>query len=41
MMKYCCGRKPPKEVIEKYIELYQQINPDVSDDEIERLRTLS
>lgn len=41
MMKYCCGRKPPQEVLERYIELSKQINPDISEDEIERLRALN
>jgi hypothetical protein len=41
MMRYCCGRKPPKEVIEKYIELSKQINPNFSEKEIERLRNLN
>ncbi len=27
MMKYCCGTKPPQEVIDKYVTLQKQLNP--------------
>lgn len=40
MMRYCCGRKPPKEVIEKYINLLKKMNPETTEEEIEQLRNM-
>jgi len=35
MMKYCCGTKPPQELIDKYLILQKQLNPSF---EIEKSR---
>lgn len=40
MMKYCCGRRPPTHLFERYIELYKVVKPDFKQEEIERLRLL-
>jgi hypothetical protein len=37
MMKYCCGRKPPKEDFEKFMDLYKKVNPNLTNEEIETL----
>lgn len=37
MMKYCCGRKPPKEEFDKFMELYRRINPNLTEQEINLL----
>lgn len=37
MMKYCCGRKPPKEEFDKFLELYKKINPNYKPEEIQLL----
>ena len=37
MMKYCCGRKPPKEDFLKFKDLYKKINPNYTESEIENL----
>lgn len=39
MMKYCCGRKPPKEEFEKFMDLYKKVNPNITDEEIELINT--
>ena len=41
MMRYCCGRKPPKDVLERYIVSLQQMKPSTTAEEIEYLRGLS
>src|SRR5690554_1473350 len=38
IMKYCCGSKPPKELLEQYLTLLRELKPTVSDVEIERIR---
>lgn len=37
MMKYCCGRKPPKEEFEKFVVLFKKINPNHTKEELELL----
>ncbi|NIK93105.1 hypothetical protein GZ212_13155 [Mangrovimonas sp. CR14] len=34
MMTYCCGRKPPKELYEKFMKLIKETKPDISDEQI-------
>lgn len=38
MMKYCCGRKPPEELFNRFIEQYQKIKPSITQDDIDRLK---
>lgn len=38
IMKYCCGRKPPKELLEQYLTLLKELKPTVSDVQIEMVR---
>ena len=38
IMKYCCGSKPPKELLEQYLTLLRELKPTVSDVEIEMIR---
>lgn len=37
MMKYCCGKKPPRELLEKYIELIKQLKPSTKQEDIDEL----
>lgn len=37
MMKYCCGRKPPKDLFNNYIELITQIKPGITEADINDL----
>lgn len=37
MMRYCCGRKPPQELFDKYLVLLKQIKPSLTPEEIERM----
>lgn len=34
MMKYCCGSKPPKELLDEYLILLKQTKPNLTDEEI-------
>ncbi|NVK66088.1 MAG: hypothetical protein HWE22_15970 [Flavobacteriales bacterium] len=38
MMKYCCGRKPPKDVVDRYIELLPKVKTDLTETEIEEIK---
>jgi hypothetical protein len=38
MMKYCCGRKPPEELFNRFIEQYKALKPSLKEDDIEKLR---
>lgn len=40
MMRYCCGRKPPKKELDKYIVLLEKMKPESSKEEIERLKEI-
>ena len=40
MMKYCCGRKPPKELLEKYIDIIGTLKPTIKKEEIDQLRKM-
>lgn len=38
MMKYCCGRKPPEELFDKFIEQYKTLKPSLKSEDIENLK---
>lgn len=38
MMKYCCGRKPPEKLFNKFIEQYKKIKPTITEEDIEDLK---
>lgn len=38
IMKYCCGRKPPKDLLDEYLELLSKLKPSLTDLEIEAIR---
>lgn len=40
MMKYCCGRKPPQELLDEYILLLKEIKPSTEENDIKELRDL-
>lgn len=37
MMKYCCGRKPPKELVDKYVVLLKEVKPSMTEVEIKKI----
>ena len=37
MVKYCCGRKPPRELFDKYLTLLKQLKPATTELELEIL----
>ena len=38
MMKYCCGRKPPEKLFDKFIEQYKKIKPSFTEEDIENFK---
>lgn len=38
IMKYCCGRKPPEDLLEEYLKLLIELKPKITDVEINRIR---
>ncbi len=38
IMKYCCGRKPPEDLLEEYLKLFCEFKPTVTDVEVEKIR---
>ena len=38
MMKYCCGRKPPKELFDKYLKLLMEMHPNTTQEQIDLMK---
>ena len=40
IMKYCCGKKPPQDLLDKYIALIKEAKPSITDEEIADLKSM-